>query len=54
MDLGKAFDAMNHGLLLVKLKANAFTKDALKLMCSYLKNGKQSVPSEKKVHGGFP
>ena len=38
MDLWKAFNTMNHGLLLVKLKANTFTKDALKLMCSHLKN----------------
>ena len=38
MDLSKAFDCMNHELLLAKLHAYGFSKDALQLICSYLKN----------------
>ena len=43
MDLSKAFDTVNHGLLLQKLKAYGFSDDALTLMCTYLKNQKQRV-----------
>ena len=43
MDLSKAFDCMNHELLLAKLHAYGFSKDALQLICSYLKNRWQRV-----------
>ena len=38
MDLSNAFDAINHDVLLAKLKAYGFSKQALSFMCSYLKN----------------
>ena len=41
MDLLKAFDTINHDLLLAKLKAYVFSKQALSFMCSYLKNRRQ-------------
>ena len=40
-DLSKAFDTINHGLLLAKLKACGFSKQTLSFMCSYLKNRRQ-------------
>ena len=43
MDLSKAFDTINHDLLLAKLKAYDFFKYALTLICSYLENRKQRV-----------
>ena len=43
MDLSKAFDILNHDLLIAKLGAYGFETDALRYMKSYLRNGKQSV-----------
>ena len=36
MDLSKAFDTINHELLIAKLYACGFSKDALKLIFSYM------------------
>ena len=36
MDLSKAFDTLNHGLLIAKLHAYGFDKNVLKLIKSYL------------------
>ena len=49
MDLSKAFDTINHGLLLAKLKAHRFSLNAVKLMHSYLKNRKQQVQSSENI-----
>ena len=60
MDLSKSFGAINHDLLIAKLKAYGFSKEALTLMKSYLKNQKQKVQinnkfsSEKDVIRGVP
>ena len=60
MDLSKAFDTINHNLLLAKLKAYGFSKQALSFMCSYLKNRRQRVQinnkfsSLKEVIAGVP
>ena len=42
-DLSKAFDYLSHGLLIAKLDAYGFNKNALKLVNSYLSNRKQRV-----------
>ena len=58
MDLSKAFDSINHDLLLATLKAYGYSENALKLMCSYLKYRRQAVQinnnfsSYKKVQAG--
>ena len=43
MDLSKAFNTINHDLLLAKLKAYGFSHNALVFMLSYLKNRSQRV-----------
>ena len=48
-DLSKAFDCLNHELLISKLEAYGFSRSALKLVCNYLSKGKQRV----KVNGKF-
>ncbi len=43
MDLGKAFDVIPHGLLLIKLYTYGISKDACKMIRSYLINRMQRV-----------
>ena len=43
MDLSKAFDTINHPLLLAKLLDYGFSKQALAIICSYLSNRKQRI-----------
>ena len=43
MDLSKAFDTINHQLLIAKLHAYGFSKDALELILSYLSDRWQRV-----------
>ena len=50
MDLSKAFDTINHDLLIVKPKAYGFSKEALKLMKIYLRNKKQKVQIKHKFN----
>ena len=38
MDLSKAFDTLNHDLLIAKLHAYGFSRNALMLIKSYLSN----------------
>ena len=49
MDLSKAFDCVNHGLLIAKLSAYGLNKDALQLIRSYLSNRQQRV----KINSSF-
>ena len=48
-DLSKAFDCLDHELLIVKLNAYGFSRSALLFVRSYLDNRKQRV----KVNGSF-
>ena len=48
-DLSKAFDCLNHELLIAKLNAYGFSRSALLFIHSYLTNRKQRV----KVNGSF-
>ena len=43
MDLSKAFDTINHGLLIAKLEVYGFSNNALLFMLNYLKNRSQRV-----------
>ena len=43
MDLSKAFETINLPLLLAKLHAYGFSKQALAIICSYLSNRKQRI-----------
>ena len=43
MDISKAFDPINHDLLLAKLKAYGFSHNALAFMLSYLKKQSDRV-----------
>ena len=49
MDLSKAFDCVNHGLLIAKLSAYGLNMDALQLIRSYLSNRQQRV----KINSSF-
>ena len=51
MDLSKAFDTINHPLLLAKLHAYGFSKQALAVICSYLSNRKQRIKINNLVLG---
>ena len=60
MNLSKAFDTINHSLLLAKLKANGFSNQALSLLQSYICNRFQrsvingSCSSWNEVTAGVP
>ena len=43
MALTKAFGTINHESLLPEHEADGFSKNALTLVCSYLRNGKRKV-----------
>ena len=40
-ELSKAFDCLNHDLLIAKVEAYGFDKEALALICDYLSNRTQ-------------
>ena len=47
MDLSKAFDAINHEPLIAKLYASGLSKDALKLIHSYMSDHWQRTKIDK-------
>ena len=47
MDLSKAFDTINHQFLIAKLYAYGFSKDALKLINSYMSDRWQRTKIDK-------
>ena len=47
MDLSKAFDTINHGLLIAKLYTYGFSQDDLKLINSYMSNRWQRTKIDK-------
>ena len=49
MDLSKAFDCLNHDLMIAKLNVYGFSRSALKFELSYLGQRKQRV----KINGSF-
>ena len=60
MDLSKAFDALPHDLSIAKLNACSFSKQALKIMFSYLSGRKQCIKNEsvlsflRRIKSGVP
>ena len=60
LDLSKAFDTIDHKILLDKLKHYGFSDLSLKLLCSYLTNRKQFVSLDNtesnllNIHTGIP
>ena len=48
IDSPKAFDTINHDLLLSKLPVYGFSKQALSFSCSYLKNRRERVRTNNK------
>ena len=53
MDLSKAFDTINHELLIAKLYACGFSKDALKLINSYMSDRWQRTKIDKSLALGL-
>ena len=48
MDLSKAFDTINHELLIAKLEAYGFSNESLKLLHSYLSSRWQRIKVKSK------